>query len=239
MGQVVRMGLVWIYLGRVLAFTFRGSVKQTDSWQIIAGGTAIPSIALGIIYGLIGREMPSITPAQWAELFGYGLASWLAIRFLIAPFFIWRDQYQESAKLRLELSKPERIELERMSRLRAKQRIKLAMLVRLYYDNVADRDDVEIYLKRSIKLIRRITKQMGRSGMSYEAQRAVSVMFSLAPHRKTCAPELQKKFTEVAALIHLYLHGKASDAALMAILPSTNEVQRLQSLPDIEEETRL
>lgn len=120
------MALLVHYLARVLAFTFRGSVRQTDSWQIVAGGTAIPSIVLGGVYGLMGRDVPSISPTEWATFFGYGLVTWLGIRFLVAPFFIWREQYEETAELRLELSKPERMVMEHLTRHRAKARAKLA-----------------------------------------------------------------------------------------------------------------
>ncbi|NVD45835.1 hypothetical protein [Qipengyuania atrilutea] len=126
MGQTVLMGLFWQYIGQVLAFTFRGSVRQTDSWQIVAGGTALPSLALGAIYGLLGRDMPTIEQAEWATYFGYGLITWLAIRFLIAPFFIWKEQHEETAKLRLELSKPEQMIMQRLATHRAKARAKLA-----------------------------------------------------------------------------------------------------------------
>jgi hypothetical protein len=120
------MTLVGQYLLRVLAFTFRGTVRQADSWQTVLGGTALPSIGLGVVYGLLGRHVPTISQAEWASLFGYGLVTWLAVRFVIAPFFIWREQYEETTELRLELSKPERMVMEHLTKHRAKARAKLA-----------------------------------------------------------------------------------------------------------------
>jgi|TARA_A100001518_G_C1223156_1_gene68762 hypothetical protein len=130
MGQLFDMlSLVFQFIGRILSFALRGSVRQTDSWQIIAGGTALPSIALGVIYGLVGWDTPTVEADQWATYFGYGLATWLAIRLVVAPFFIWKEQYEETAELRLELSKPERLVLEHLAKHRAKARAKLASLV--------------------------------------------------------------------------------------------------------------
>lgn len=113
-------------MGRVLAFTLRGSVRQADSWQVIATGTALPSLVLGTIFSLAGLKVPTLDAATYPTYVGYGLLAWLAIRFVIAPFFIWREQYQETAELRLELLKPERLIMERLARHRARARAKLS-----------------------------------------------------------------------------------------------------------------
>lgn len=222
MGQVAAMGLFWQFLGRVLAFTFRGSVRQTDSWQIVAGGTALPSIGLGIIYSIAGQEMPTIEQAEWATYFGYGLLTWLAIRFLLAPFFIWREQYEEAASLRRELSKPERMVLERLTKHRAKARAKLsseledwqALAFTAEWDAVAQRLNSEYFGKAM-----RLQAEAGLSEAFVQARRhfaaAIKEEGEEAGHRK-----LQDRQSErLLRLMQKHLMGELTAEALALQLP--------------------
>ena len=58
------------------------------------------------------------------------LAIFLLRLLFVAPYAMWRDKVGEVAGLKLELTKPEQIELRRMGRIRAKKRIELAALLR-------------------------------------------------------------------------------------------------------------
>lgn len=222
------MGLFWHYMGRVLAFTFRGSVRQADGWQIVAGGTALPSIALGVIYGFLGQNMPTIEQAEWATYFGYGLVTWLAIRFLIAPFFIWKEQYQEAAELRLELSKPERKVLEHMAKHRAKARVKaikkLEALHTVYFG-----DDLEKIDREAAGLTNDLSRIMHQTGLP--SIRRVLIRFedeARSRHQGGDVTGTEPKDFEILADIHAFLNDQVTAEYLHSRWPLNIEPEKPQ-----------
>ncbi|MBH1945496.1 hypothetical protein I5L01_14815 [Erythrobacter sp. YJ-T3-07] len=138
MGQTGAMVGVFSYIGQLLEFALRGSVRQADKWQII-GATALPSLLLGVAFQLAGLAVPVIEAAEFPTYLGYGLIAWIAIRFfLIGPYALYNEQLAETAQLRLELSKPERMILEHLAKKKAKNRIKLLTLLKELYNSGFD-----------------------------------------------------------------------------------------------------
>lgn len=223
------MGLLWLYLGRVFAFTFRGSVRHADSWQIVAGGTAVPSILLGIIFGVVGQDMPNITPAEWATFFGYGLITWLLIRFLVAPFFIWREQYEESTELRTELSKPERMVMERLSKHRAKARAKLAASLEDFQTLAfaSNWDDAHDQLSASkMSKCRKLQAEAGLSEAFETARlRLTNLVVSEGKKDNSNLP-LDRISDEVLKLMQSYLMGDITAEILALRLPPYTELEK-------------
>lgn len=134
--QTLRM--VWQYIGLVLSFAFRRTTLAIDSLQVLAA-SAIPALA-----NLAGLKMaPSIQNEALAYIGAIGIAL-VAIRLLSAPFFIWREQVGELAQLRLELSRPERMELKRLAKLKAKRKLRLAEAINDFNYAHFPRTDEEI-----------------------------------------------------------------------------------------------
>lgn len=107
------------YVLAVIRRAVHPTVRITDALQILAASAApfIPKVT--------GWDMPG--PNSVLEYVGAIAAGYVLLRlFFVAPYEVWREQVGELGALRLELSKPERMELARMAQIRAKKKIKLA-----------------------------------------------------------------------------------------------------------------
>lgn len=92
----------WTYLRAVLTRTFRGFVPVIDAMQVIMA-SAVP-----LFFYARGIKMPDDTVTAVLSYIGIAAVTYGGLRFLSAPFFIWRDQQQEISRLRSELSRPQR-----------------------------------------------------------------------------------------------------------------------------------
>lgn len=220
------MNLVWQYIGKVLSFTLRGSVKQADSWQILIGGTALPSIIIGVFFQIVGLNVPTFDAAQFPTYLGYGFLVWLCIRLLIAPFFIWREQFEESVELRLELSKPERIVLERLAKHRAKALSKLCGRIH----KISLLTFIEDGSKRSVKIQKQGIKAMnlaGVSGLPREFNQVIIRYSEVCESFKDSEQLTADQWSDFHENIIDCINGKMTLESLLLQLP-----------PSIEEETQ-
>lgn len=94
------------YLGAVFARALRPTVRITDGLQILAASF----VALGA--RLAGVKMTDDIATNILAYVGMAVTALIVIRLFWAPYSIWKDQLADSAGLRLELSRPERLELE-------------------------------------------------------------------------------------------------------------------------------
>jgi hypothetical protein len=225
------MGLVGLYLARVIAFTLRGSVRQADSWQIVAGGTALPSIALGIIYGLLGRRMPTIEQAEWASYFGYGLITWLALRFFVAPFFIWKELYAETTELRLELTKPERMVMEHLAKHRAKARAKLASALEAFQSLSFCEEWNETAERSWVMQGSKIDRLKAEAGVSRSFNKGCDLLLTILQEEASKPNNQQpgvRKSEKLVALLQRHLMGEITAEDLALQLPTSTAPETLQ-----------
>lgn len=108
------------YLGEVLKRAFAPTVRLTDGLQI-AAASALPAASK-----FAGVNMPETMGNDVLSYIGAATISFITIRLFWAPYAIWKEQVANVAGLTLELSKPERLVLQELSKHRAEARAKLA-----------------------------------------------------------------------------------------------------------------
>ena len=112
--------MLWAYLGEVGRRAFSPTARMTDALQVVAA-SALP--AVGKVFGL---NIPATAEADILAYIGLAAVAYIAIRFIWAPYAIWKDDRVEVAQLKIELSKPERLIIENMAKIQAKKRVKLS-----------------------------------------------------------------------------------------------------------------
>ena len=98
-----------IYLGEVFKRALTPTPRMTDGLQVIAA-SAFPAVSK-----FFGVKMPTDIGNDTLAYIGAATLAFIFIRLFWAPYSIWKEQIAESADLRLELSKPERLLLERLA----------------------------------------------------------------------------------------------------------------------------
>lgn len=73
----------------------------------------------------MGVKMTDDLTSNILTYIGLVPVGFMIIRFAWAPYAIWKEQIVESAELRLELSKPERLVIKHLAKHRAKAKIKI------------------------------------------------------------------------------------------------------------------
>lgn len=218
--QATSMGGYASYLSRLLLFALRGSVREADKWQIV-GGTALPSIIIGVLFHVAQVPVPTISAAEFPTYLGYGLIAWVAIRLLfVGPYFLYQEQLQDVAKLRLELSKPERIEHERMARARGKKKIELAALLRQLYWESCQRREPEAAMLRVSRVLKKSIKLMGQANVSDSFGKAFAILHDYA-FKSLTENDTDAQFVSHALINNMldYLHGKITAEDLALRLP--------------------
>lgn len=123
--------MIWVYLEQVSRRALSPAVRVTDGLQI-ASASALPAVGK-----FLGLKMPYSIGTDALSYIGAAAMAFIAIRFLWAPYALWKDQIIETGKLRLELSKPEQMIQKHMAKQRAKARLKLIKKIHrwqsLYY----------------------------------------------------------------------------------------------------------
>ena len=89
------------YLTAILRFALRRAFTLTDRLSVIAG------VLMPAIWHVTGKPMPEWLAAYVAWAIVIAVGGGVGLRFITAPYFIWREQNATIALLRLELAKPE------------------------------------------------------------------------------------------------------------------------------------
>ena len=111
------------YVAAVIKRAFQPTARFTDIMQILAASAA-PAVAK-----FLGLPVPS--PEDTLAYIGAAALAFVALRVLfVAPYQVWRQNIGVIAGLRTELTKPERLELQHIAKIRAKARIKMATAIR-------------------------------------------------------------------------------------------------------------
>lgn len=89
------------YLAAILRFALRRSFTLTDRLSVIAG------VLVPAIWQTTGKPMPEwLAPyVAWTIIIAVG--GGVTLRFVTAPYFIWREQNATINALKIELAKPE------------------------------------------------------------------------------------------------------------------------------------
>lgn len=108
-----------VYLGEVLKRAFTPAPRLTDGLQV-AAASALPAAA-----SFAGADLPTSAQGDALAYIGLVVVSYFVIRLFWAPYAMWKEQSAEICVLKLELTKPERLVLEHLSKHRARAIIKL------------------------------------------------------------------------------------------------------------------
>lgn len=112
--------MYWQYLGAVLARALQPTVRITDGLQILAASF------VALIVRISGVKMTDDLATNILAYVGMATSAFIVIRLFWAPYALWKDDRSEISGLKLELTKPEQMIMERLARHRAKARAKLA-----------------------------------------------------------------------------------------------------------------
>jgi hypothetical protein len=118
--------MYFTFLWEVLKRAFTPAPRVTDMLQILAA-SALPAASK-----FIGIRLPQNAGDNALAYIGLIALSFVVIRLFWAPYSLWKEQEGQIGGLKLELSRPERLELEHMAKLRAKARMKMARVIRQF-----------------------------------------------------------------------------------------------------------
>jgi hypothetical protein len=102
------------YITDIAEFAFRKSYDGLDRLATIAG------LAVPAVYYFAGKPMPETVGGQIAAFVLCALAAITVLRFLSAPYFVWREQQAKIAALSESPNEPTRLLLSHMSQRDAK-----------------------------------------------------------------------------------------------------------------------
>jgi hypothetical protein len=216
--------MIWQYIGLVLSFAFRRSTIRTDVMQILAA-SALPAFAK-----FAGLKMPESASGDVLAYIGLATIAFIFLRLVSAPFFIWREQIGEIGALKLELSAPERIELERMAKLRAKKRVALAAEIRNFHWTVFG--EGEPAQERMGRAYKRCTILMGQAGIPQSFDTAFDRLFEEMKRARKDAAENGDRhhgggYHDFKLVDNMtdYLHGRITAEDLALRLPPDTEAE--------------
>ncbi len=218
--------MYWIWLSEVLKRAFTPTPRVTDMLQILAA-SALPAAAK-----FIGLELPQSAGDDALAYIGLVVACFLAIRLAWAPFAIWKDDRREVAQLKLELTKPERLELERMAKLRAKHRLKLGKQLwqMLAYLQMGQRD-------RATALYSKALQSAAGCGFGNRAFLALAHLGHVATEYDG-GESHKSKSARIVAILQSYIHREEGSAERLFDLVNSLEGYHTQSPPGTESETQ-
>jgi hypothetical protein len=206
------------YLIAVVRRALQPTVRITDGLQILAASAA-PAIA-------DAAHLPVPDTNSVLAYIGAAAIAFVALRlFFVAPYQVWRDQAGEIGGLKLELSKPERLEMEHLSKWRAASRMKLATAIREFHWASYHRGFTAEQKRKLSKRMMRLHAKLAEAEVM-----AVSIgrLFGLC-NKADELPETDENLEEWRAIqftarqlsqdVQLYLHGKITAEALALRLP--------------------
>lgn len=202
------------YMGEVLKRAFTPTPRLTDGLQI-AAASALPAAAQ-----FAGVDLPQSAEGSVLAYIGLVALCLFIIRFFWAPYAMWKEQNAQVASLRLELSKPERIEFERMSKLRAKSKMKLAARLREYYWLSCQRSDAEKASAKMGLVLNDLIQLMGQADSAISFGRGVALLNDYAFANLLNGDDSARSISHslICNLLD-HLHGKITDEALALQLP--------------------
>jgi hypothetical protein len=112
--------MLWNYIGEVFRRAWSPAPRVTDALQVLAA-SALPAVGK-----FAGLNLPQTADSDALAYIGLAALSYIAIRLVWAPYSLWKDQKAEIKELRSDLSKPERLIIERLADHRAEARATLA-----------------------------------------------------------------------------------------------------------------
>lgn len=108
------------FLGAVTRFAFKGIVLRTDGMQIVAA-SVMPAI-----FRALGWPMPESAQVASLAYIGYAIAAFVILRFLTAPYFIWKEDKALIAGLEQALASPKQRERQIIAERLADERFRLS-----------------------------------------------------------------------------------------------------------------
>lgn len=216
--------MAWAYFGELLRRVFFPTTKGADYVSVLV---PLAIAATAFFLGVKVSEDATVQILAYVGLFT--LLTFLLRLFVTGPYGMWKERVAEVGELKLELTRPERLELEHIARWRAKARMRLATRIRefawaIYHD---DYDKISALSRRMMKLHARI----GEHG-------AVSVGISRLHDIAKAAEGLDKGSIELRAALKEasrtsgalqdHLHGKITAEVLALQLHQDTEAKTLQ-----------
>lgn len=195
-----------IYLWEVLKRAFTPAARVTDMLQILTAS------ALPVAVRFAGIHLPQNASEDALAYIGLIAVSFIVIRLFWAPYAIWKDDLKQIGELKLELSKPERIELERMSKIRARNKIKLAAELRNVGTATLYRNQEQFNLT-----ISKLFKLAGSSGINDECNTALGYyMLLLTKDHMIGGKKVDSRARRLEAELTSCLHGKIDGQTLIS-----------------------
>lgn len=218
-GQVGAM--YFLFLWEVVKRALTPVPRVTDMLQILAA-SALPATSK-----FVGVELPQNAGESALAYIGLVALSFVIIRLFWAPYSIWRDQNGEIGSLKLELNKPEKIELARMAELRADAKSEMSGAINQMLFLTMEVNP----LRNSEKigaLIRRISSLSGPAHTSQSFANGYSrlglLCYAIIREGKTEGYEKRDAVVvELANAMELYLHGRITAEDLALRLPPKPE----------------
>jgi hypothetical protein len=213
--------MLWRFIGLVLSFAFRRTTNAIDGSQVVLA-SALPAVAK-----VIGVPFAPDTSADGLAYIGLAAVAFVGLRLISAPYFVWKEQSGEIGDLRLELEKPERIELDALARKRAQARLDLAKLtgkIRWELAVLAAVEDKAARDSRGEEIRKKLSKALAIAGL---LPTSVTTVEALGCLNTACSITLSGKSTEATIqgvndtcmLLVGFLHGNKSADEVMAGLP--------------------
>jgi hypothetical protein len=172
------------------------------------------------------RMAPSITNDVLAYIGAVGIV-FVFLRLLSAPYFIWREQVGEIGSLKLELTRPERLELEHLSKIRAKARAQMASIMRKmhWYAFGKDAENANEIVSACYE---QIIDLSASAGCSHGFEIAVGRLYDLITEccEQGDNEDRSDKLFDLDEMLTDYLHGRITGEALALRLPKDIEPEK-------------
>lgn len=207
--------MYFFFFWEVVKRAFTPAPRVTDMLQILAA-SALPATSK-----FVGVKLPQDAGENALAYIGLAALSFVIIRLFWAPYSIWREQSGEIGNLKLEMTKPQRLEFSRMAHLRADAKAELASAIaRMAYlamsrDPMSDSPEMSALVAKSVALC-------GRANASQSFELALNRLGHL------CLNLMQNKEMGLPPMIQLvnamqaYLHGELTAEGLALQLPQGN-----------------
>jgi hypothetical protein len=111
------------YLASVLRFAVKGFVFRTDAMQIILA-SLVPAY-----FQLRGMAMPDGIANIVLTYIAYGTVAFVMLRFVTAPYFIWKEQNAKIFTLQDIVDEPKRLSAKRQAEYTTELKLELSKLI--------------------------------------------------------------------------------------------------------------
>lgn len=214
--------MFWIYLGELFRRVFFPTTRGADYISVL-----LP-LAASVTAFFLGVRVSEDTTVQILAYVGVFTLLAFLIRLLVAaPFAMWKDEVGKVAELKLELSKPEQMVLEHMSRHQAKMRKKLIVIIHKMQMFGTEREDPKAIYKLS-NLTVKANRYAGQCGFGNTFGQAVLEYGDVCREHldsEEPKPLTMYKWIVFAERITDFASGKITDASLLTQLPPNIEAE--------------